>query len=323
LFGFLVIMVLLEAFVFRNVDFYGYSPGFIGQMAELKASFAQAEEEEITVAVFGDSQSMDAIRPEQLAEAMGLEPENIFNFSLSGASAFDLYKTYEAVRDRLPRLEQAVVVVNEHQFNNAEAADDIKFKFTANLRERLAAMDADNYGDLLLGWLSKAYDMRSVWTMMLEKYRNGELREEIPVHAGGLPPVTWSPSSSRTAEYAEETADRWFVHYDLEGVRTEAFEALVRELADRGVRVTIVQLPRSQIFEEIIREKYAAEQERYLQLVSGIAERYGAEWIIMPNGELSLEKHFRDTNHVNPAGARWVSAYLGGLLKNGGSRERK
>ena len=73
-----------------------YSPGSsLGQFAELDRSFKHADAEKITVAIFGDSHSIDALRPEYMAEPAGLTPENIFNFSISGGKAFDIYHTYK------------------------------------------------------------------------------------------------------------------------------------------------------------------------------------------------------------------------------------
>ena len=41
-----------------------------------------------------------------------------------------------------------------------------------------------------------------------------------------------------------------------------------------------------------------------------IARQYGFEAAKVPNDELELDTHFRDTNHVNPQGAEWVSRYV-------------
>src|SRR5690606_24728395 len=147
----------------------------------------------------------------------------IFNFSISGGSAFDIYKTYLSYVDRLPNLEKVFVIVNEHQMNNEDPANYILFKYYAGLKDRLKVMNTDNYGELLFGWALKSYDMRTEWSKMVEKYRKGELREEIPAFEGGLKPITWSPGTDRTPEYAMETAERWFRGYTLEGVRTDAF----------------------------------------------------------------------------------------------------
>ncbi len=309
LLGFIVLIVFLEIAVFRNIDFYGLSPGFIGQIAELKHSFARADADQIEIAVLGDSQSIDALRPEMLAAELGIPRERIFNFSISGGSAFDIAKTYDRYKDRLPRLKKAIVVVNEHQLNDTLNDGDVKFKYFAGLRDRLAVMNADNYGELLLGWALKMYDMRTVWADMVLKYRSGKLRDHIPAHEGGLAPVVWSKPEDRTKAYANEVADRWFQQYRIDGVRTRAFDAMIRELRSRGVAVTILQLPRSSYFEDTVKEKYGKQQDAYFAVVRGIAERYGASFEVMPNDELTLDD-FRDTNHVNPKGAEWVSRYV-------------
>ncbi|GIQ70889.1 hypothetical protein DUZ99_13330 [Xylanibacillus composti] len=311
----LSILILLETLVFRNTDFYGYSPGFIGQLAELKASYAQEEPAQIKVAIFGDSMSLDALRPEIMEDEAGWPRGTVFNFSLSGGSAFDMYKTYKSYESRLPAMEHAIIVVNEHQINNAEAAKDIKFKFYANLNDRLQVINRDNYGELLLGWAWKGYEMREVWKMMLDKYRHDrehpdepkQLRDEIPAYPGGIKPLTWSPRTDKTYEYAEEVAARWFDPYVTEGVRTEALGKLIRELTESGVQVTILQIPRTPFFEQAVSAKYEDKRQEYLAIVQGYADEYGAAFTVMSNEGLDPETDFRDTNHVSPDGAEKVS----------------
>lgn len=326
--AFVLLLVLAELFIFRNVMLYGLSPGFVGQYAELEASFAaqqhMAVEQEaskgnsfnllegshIKVAIWGDSQSMDALRPELLAAYSEYEPEEIFNFSISGGSAFDIAQMVEQYIDSLPELEQSIVVVNEHQFNEARNAEDIKFKFKANLQERLMIMNKHNYGDLLLGWLLKSYDMRSVWTMLIDKWRQDELRDEVPSHPGGLPAVTWSPSDARTQKYAIDTADRWFEDYKLEGPRAAAFEDMLAELQSRDIDTVILQLPRSELFEQAVQTHYPQQKQQHEQLLEAWGRDYGMNYEHIPNDQLKLEDDFRDTNHVNPQGAEWVSRYV-------------
>jgi len=305
--GFIVLIILLEVFLFRNLYFYGLSPGNIGQLGELKASFAHAEHEQIKVAIFGDSQSMDALRPELLAEQSSYEQAQLFNFSISGGSAYDLEQVYQQYASALTELESAIVVVGEHQFNESRTVEDIKFKYFAGLRDRLQVMNRDNYGELLLGYVFKSYGMRTEWTMMIDKYQAGELRSEVPVHAGGLPPVTWSPRQSRTEEYAQETADRWFEHFEMGGLRSAGFASLIQDLREQDIDVTVIQLPRHEWFEQAIRDNYATEQQQYRQFLQQVTDQYGAKLWLMSNEGLALETHFRDTNHVNEEGARLVS----------------
>lgn len=308
--GLVAFVIAAEVLFFRNVMFYGLSPGFIGQLGELEATFAHHGGERVRVAIFGDSQSMDALLPEHLAAESDYEVGEIFNFSLSGGSAYDMEQMWRKYRNRLPALEKVIIVVNEHQFNEARAVEDIKFRFFASLGERLQVIDQENYGDLLLGWALRSYEMRTVWTQMIEKWRAGELREKVPVHEGGLPPVTWSPSTDRSMDYARDTAERWFEDFKMGGVRSRAFERLVSELNASGVEVVILQLPRSSLFEQAIEERYAAERDAYWDYVQGIARQYGFEAAKVPNDELELDTHYRDTNHVNPQGAEWVSRYV-------------
>ncbi|HEX7057844.1 MAG TPA: hypothetical protein VF260_11720, partial [Bacilli bacterium] len=169
-------------------------------------------------------------------------------------------------------------------------------------------------GELLLGWALRSYDLRTVWKMILQKYidhgfdsKKGGLRREIPVHAGGLPPVVWSPPTDKTAEKGKETADRWFQNYDLEGVRTNAFTRMIADLRSRGVEVHLVQLPRTEYFEQAVAGSYAQEQQAFRNKVAAIAVKYGATFDILPRDGLTLDD-FRDTNHVKPSGAEHISA---------------
>ncbi|CAM3460163.1 hypothetical protein [Marinicrinis lubricantis] len=308
--GFIVLLILAEVFIFRNLAFYGKSPGFIGQIAEMDASFQAENAEQIQVGIFGDSLGMDALRPDVMASASGMQEGSIYNFSLSGGSAYDIAQIYKQYEDELPNMKQAIVVINEHQFNNAEAAEDIKFKYFAGISDRLKVMNSDNYGDLLLGWMLKSYDMRTIWTMMWDKYRKGELRDEVPIHNGGLAPVEWSPPKDREPAYAKEVADRWFENYDLEGVRTEAFERMLADMQQRGIEIVLVQLPRSEHFEKESSSIYMKEQNMYLDLMQELADQYGAVLDVLPKDLLTFPDHFRDVNHVNPAGAEIVSNYV-------------
>lgn len=310
-FGFLVLIVCAEIFIFRNVLFYGHSPGFIGQLGELEASFQKTEQQKIKVGIWGDSQSIDALLPSLLGQySQKYDAEQMFNFSISGGSAFDIYKTYLQYKDRLPNLEMAIVVVNEHQFNNEDPANYIMFKYYANLRDRLQVMNKDNYGELLLGWVLKSYDMRSVWQTMFDKYRKGEWEKEVPVHEGGLPPVTWSPSSHRTYDYAVEVAERWFRNYKLEGVRTDAFHKLIQDLSAQGIDTIILQLPRSEYFETAVAERFSEERQAYLDQIASVAETFEVQFEIMSNEGMPIDQFFRDSNHVNANGAAVVSKVI-------------
>ena len=311
LLGFIVLLAALEASLFRNIYFYGIEyRSMTGQFAELDYSFRQADPARIETIILGDSQSKDALRPDLLAAAASRDPASIFNFSLNGGKAFEIYHTYRKYADQMPNVKQAIVVVNEHQINDHNIENDPKFRFYAGLSDRLKVMDAENYGELLLGWVSKAFDMRSVWSKMLQAHLNGTLPkrplEEI-WKPGGLRAETQLEKDGFTPEYAEKRADAWFEQYNIEGLQTESLENLLRELKNRGIRTVVVQIPRSELFEETIRRKYGDLQQAYFDKVRSLAEQYGAEFAVLSNEGLVLEEHFRDTNHVNPKGAEIVS----------------
>lgn len=306
LIGLIVLFGIAENRVFRNLDFYGMQPySFVGQFSELEHSFALMDSDRITAAVFGDSQSIDALRPDLMEKAAGFEAGTIFNFSVSGGKAYDTYHTYLEYADQLPSLREAVIVVNEHQLNSADIDKDVKFRYYAGLGDRLRVMNKDNYGELLLGWVSKAYDMRSIWAPMMDQYWEDKLPDPVQWKPGGIRART--AKAPLTVQNAEDTATRWFENYQLDGLQTDSFEALLRTLHQRGVRVTILQIPRSSLFESAVTKLYPGEQQHYFDTIAQLARKYEDEFFVMSNEALPDDQYFRDTNHLNAKGAAIVS----------------
>lgn len=301
-----VLFGAVEVAVFRNLDFYGIQPySFVGQLSELEHSFELADPEKVQTAVFGDSQSIDALRPDYMSSAIGRDSGSMFNFSISGGKAYDIYHTYLSYRDKLPRLQQAIVVVNEHQISDNGIDKDAKFRYYAGLQDRFRVMDQDNYGELLLGWVSKAFDMRTIWSPMFDAWRKDKLPDRPVWKPGGI--RAKMERDELTAAKAEATAGRWFQDYDTDGVQAASLEALLRDLQARGVKTVVLQLPRSSLFETAVQKLYPSEQRNYVQVVSELAHKYGASFEMMSNAGLPYRDYFRDTNHLNPKGAAIVS----------------
>jgi hypothetical protein len=310
----LILLAIADIYIFRDAYTYdvgtnrGARGGFIGQWAQLDRSFKAADPDRIEYAVFGDSQSIDALRPDIMADELGVASESIFNFSVTGGKPTDIAYTYHQYIDQLPNLRHIILIVNEHQFNNADIGRDSKFKFHAGLRDRLQAMDKDNYGELLTGWFLRSFGMRSEWVKLVERYRTGELPANPAPYPGGIQPLTWSPPSDKTAAFARQVADRWFKDWQLEGVYTDTFDAWVGAIRDRNIQLTIVQLPRTDLFEQVIQTSYSEQQQAYFEHILDTAAINDVEFIIMDNTLLTREA-FRDTNHVNPQGAEQLSRY--------------
>jgi len=312
-----LVIALADAYVFRSPYTYdigdkqGARGGFIGQFAHIDRSFNAADPEQIEYAIFGDSQSIDGLRPDIMAGELGIGPERIFNFSVSAGKPTDAAYLYRRYIGRMPNLKRVIVVVNEHQFNNADAATDSKFRFHAGLIDRLRAMDTENYGELLAGWALRAFGLRTEWQSLVPRYRSGELPANPAPYPGGIEPLTWSPPEHRTAEYAEETADRWFKDWEPEGVYTRAFRRLIADMHLRGLEIAVVQLPRAASFDEAIERKYGSERDALYREIAAVAAAGGAEFAVLTAEGLGLavESHFRDTNHLNPEGASIVSRY--------------
>jgi len=314
LLGVIMLLVCSEVFVFRNADFYGIQGGFLGQFSELEHSWRTAKPEAVDTVILGDSMGMDGMRPELLAEAAGVSADSIFNFSISGGKAYEIYHTYLKYRDEMPNLKRAFIVVNEHQINNAEVYNQPMFRYYAGLGDRFRVMDKNNFGELVTGWVLKSFDLRTEWTKLfvdkvIDPEKKGWLREQIPSNPHGLmAKPDWDGTVS--AAIGEETADRWFKDYNLDGIETDSFESLVRDLRERGIEVTLLRLPRSDYFEIPASTKHAAEQMAYNETIAAIANQYGAKFDIISNAELRTDHDFRDPNHLNEKGARWLAAYV-------------
>jgi len=312
-----VLLGLLDAFLFRNPAFYdlgnknGARGGFIGQFAHIDRAFEMQGGENIEYAIFGDSQGIDALRPDVMAEELGVPAARIFNFSASGGKPTDSLYLYRTYAERMPNLKRVIYVINEHQLNNADAAEDTKFRFHATLKQRLRALDRDHYGELLTGWALRSFGLRTEWTALLERYRAGTWPpEEDAVFPGGIEPTRWSEPRMRTPEYAEEVADRWFRNWQPEGVYTEAFAELLMAWRDRGLDVVVAQIPRTPAFDAAVAGKYGRERDEYLHLVAEAAASAGASFEVITAEEAGLSaEHFRDVNHVNPDGADAFSRF--------------
>lgn len=311
--GFLVLYAVVEAFIFRNLYFYGLEyRSQVGQLAVIDKSFQYSEPSRIHTAIFGDSQSRDALRYDLLAKYSGRDPKSIFNFSFSSGKAFDIYRTYKHYVGKLTNLNEVILVVNEHQLNSYNILNDPKFRYYAGLNDRIRIMNRTNYGELLLGWISKGFDLRSTWSKMFHTYINDSTfhPREVVAEPGGLRAETEVIEGHLTKEFAALTTDLWFENYDLNGLQTNAIEWLLSDLHTRGIKVIILQIPRSKLFEDVIEKNYSVQQKEYFDILASLARKYGAEFKVLSNSGLKLEEHFRDTNHVSPKGAIEVSRMI-------------
>lgn len=312
-----LLLGLLDVWLFRDAAFYdlgnknGARGGFIGQFAHIERAFEAAGGERIEYAIFGDSQSIDALRPDIMAEVLGVPAERIFNFSTSGGKPTDNLYLYRRYAEKMPNLKRVIYVVNEHQFNSADAGDDTKFKFHATLRQRLAAMNRDNYGELLTGWALRSFGLRTEWSALIGRYRAGTWPpEEEAMFPGGIEPLRWADPKTKTEDYAREVADRWFRGWKPDGVYTQAFGELLAKWEERGLDVVVLQIPRMAWFDEAVAEMYGSGQADYMRIVSDAAEATGALFEAVTAEEAGLDgDHFRDVNHMNPEGAEMFSLY--------------
>ncbi|WP_027415552.1 hypothetical protein [Aneurinibacillus terranovensis] len=311
----LLLLVLSEIFIFRNPAIYGAIPASsVGQITDLEKRLARQDRAKIKMVIFGDSQSMDALRPPMLAKRYGLKPDEMFNLSVSGGKPVDMLRLYEKVMDTLPNVKYAILAVNEHQLNNRNYLDDTKFRYNATLLERLETPGFTNKADLAFGWLLYSYGMRGVWTQMLPLYLKGQLPQPPDDHYAyrwGLPPVEKIERNHIGPAYSKVVADRWMANYQVEGPQTTAFEKVLAGLSSRGIKWTILQLPRTPEFERLMKETYGPQQKAFRDLEARLAQQYGEKFVVIP--PVLGDEYFRDANHVNKRGAERVAGYVPGI----------
>ncbi|BAU26540.1 hypothetical protein DFP93_10879 [Aneurinibacillus soli] len=303
-----VFLLLAELFLFRNPALYGTSPAsFLGQIANVQERLARQNPDRIKVLILGDSQSMDALRPPLLAAHYGVAPDEIFNLSVSGGKAVDMLHLYEEAADKLPNLKRVIIAVNEHQVNSVDIKSDAKFRYFATLSERMGAPHVADKADLVFGQLLYAYGLRDVWTQLAKQWWDGKLPQEPRdkyEYRWGLPPVPGREPAHLGPAYARIVADRWMKDYRLDGPQANAFHKLVGKLAKRGVQITIVQLPRTQAFEQVMKATYGQQQAAFRARMQTEATQAGASFTVIPP---TLEDaYFRDANHVNEHGAKEI-----------------
>ena len=308
----LVFLLLVEIFLFRNPALYGVSPAsFLGQIANVQERLARQHPDRIKVLVLGDSQSMDALRPPLLASHYGIQPDEIFNLSVSGGKAVDMLHLYEDAEGKLPNLMRVVIAVNEHQLNSADIKSDAKFRYFATLSERMGTPRVADKADLAFGQLLYAYGLRDVWTQLAQQWWEGKLPQEPRdkyAYRWGLPPVPGREQKHFGTEYARTVADRWMKDYRLDGPQADALHKLVQHLKERGVQVTVVQLPRTQAFEHVMKTTYAGQQAAFRERVQSEAAQIGASFTVIP--PLLDDAYFRDANHVNERGAKEITRVM-------------
>ena len=308
----LVFLLLAEIFLFRNPALYGVSPAsFLGQIANVQERLARQDTDRIKLLVLGDSQSMDALRPPLLAEHYGMQPDEIFNLSVSGGKAVDMLHLYEDASDELPHLTRVVIAVNEHQLNSADIKSDAKFRYFATLPERMGTPRVADKADLAFGQLLYAYGLRDVWTQLAKQWWAGKLPQEPRdkyAYRWGLPPVSGREPKHFGMEYARTVADRWMEGYRLDGPQADAFHQLIEQLKERGVQVTVVQLPRTQAFENVMKTSYVEKQTAFRNRIRTEMEQIGASFTAIP--PVLDDSYFRDANHMNERGAREISRMM-------------
>jgi hypothetical protein len=309
----LLFLVLCETLIFRNLSMYGAAPtSFIGQIDDLQKRFAKADKSKIKMVIFGDSESMDGLRPPLIAKQYGYKPDEVFNLSVSGAKPVDMLRMYEMDISQLPHVQKAIISVNEHHFNNSHYSQSTLFRYNATLGERLSGGTFEEKADLSFGWLLYAYGMRDVWTQMLGLYTEGKLPRppsDRYEYRWGLPPVLTIDRAHIGPAYSRDVGKRWMTDYRIEGAHTQAMEKLVQGLSGRGIQLEFIQLPRSKDLESVLSGKqFGAQQKQFRDKIQQLADQHHALFLIVP--PVLDNSNFRDANHLNTKGANTVVKFL-------------
>jgi len=319
---FLLFLILIELFIFRNLAFYGIIPAsFIGQIQDLYQRFDQQEKDKIEWLILGDSQSMDAIRPPLIARELKCDPDQIFNLSISAGKPLDSLNILEKTIPQLPNLKGVIIAVNEHQFNNSKPVADVKFRYFAGITERIQAPGKEQKAELILGYLSYAYGLRDVWWKIAEKAWEGELPQIKPVeYRWGLDPLTAITPDGKTMQYAIDTAERWLGDYRLEGPQTNAFLQMVNLLERNEINWTLVKIPRMSALENAIKSSYEPQQKEFINLMKQLALDNQKQFITdIPQPP---ENAYRDVNHVNEKGAAYLAPLIADIIKEMNENKR-
>lgn len=308
----LLFLVLSEVLIFRNPSFYGLVPNsFIGQIGNVKNRLHQQDRTKIKLLILGDSQSLHGLLPQMLAEKYGLQPDEIFNLSLNAGKAIDMLHIFEEEAKGLPNLQAVWICVNEHQFNSVNYLSDNKFRFFASFAERWDEPSFSNRMELLFGGLFYSYGLREVWTSMYDMYQKGEIPQEPIDHYAyrwGLPTNFITEPTHFGATYSKDVINRWMENFRFPGAQTRALDLLLQKIKKRNLSFSIIQLPRTQTFESIMKETYPNQQQEYRNYLDQLGKKYKGRWMIIPP---SLnDSYFFDANHLNPDGARKILPLL-------------
>lgn len=308
----LLFLLLTEALIFRNPAFYGLVPNsFIGQIGNVKKRLHQQDLSKIKLLILGDSQSLHGLLPTMLAKKYGLQPDEIFNLSLNAGKAIDLLHIFEEEAKGLPNLQAVWICVNEHQFNSANYLSDNKFRFFATLAERWDEPRFSDRMDLLFGGIFYSYGLREVWTSMYDMYNKGEIPMEPVDHYAykwGLPINFIYDPKHFGVTYSTDVIKRWMENYRFPGAENQALDSLLQKIKQEKLSFSIIQLPRTQTFEIVMKDNYAKEQQGYQNYLRLLSQQYNGRLVTIPSTLPDI--YFFDANHLNLEGAKKILPYL-------------
>lgn len=185
------------------------------------------------VAIFGSSRIRDALPAAPLARALGLEPHEVVNASLTAATPWELLALLRQHPDLLRGSELVFTDTQLWQWNAALESWVPRPLFLrhASLRERLALPGTGPRARALADW---------VWPWISERRRIGQWvegpRAQWPVPAPNY--VERPPSFDPVPQARAHAAD-----YRRSPLMEQAFAQLAVEVAARGARLVVVQPP--------------------------------------------------------------------------------
>lgn len=310
-----IFLTAFELLVARNLYFYGLAPNSsIGQIFSLLKIFEAQDKEKIHWLVVGDSQSRDGIRPDLVSRELGCDPGSIFNLSINGGKPVDYEYLLQKVIPKLPHLQGVVITVNEHYFERGNVQDDPKFRFLGSLRDKMLVPGPERKADLFLSWAWYSYGMHRQWWEIVKMIVPGSRpSKELIAYQGGLPPLNDTPEEHKTKKYAENLSRSWMLDLRLTGPQVRALERTVNYLDFQDISWVLVHLPKTELMEKTIKEKFPRQEEQFWHFLNNLCARHGKDCYQDFTG--ITEDCFRDVNHMNDKGAEKLAPQIAEIIK--------
>lgn len=280
----------------------------------------------VKVLVFGSSHAVADLRPQVLAEAFNMKPGEIFNLGLPAGTSLEGSVLAERYLPLFPSAQVAIVMVDEVFLGRP---NEVRLRYLTRLspKQRWQSLHCISTSEqrvgFLLSWLTPVADfstpLRTAFgenpgVMMRRLVRDYKIpgsqfqRRDDKDYPWGVPtvderpedPVYWGREKYR--EHAEQLLDFTYGYdgaYDL--VR------LIRSLKQQQLTVFSIRAPYPDAFQRALASHTikAAHYENQLALFLEMTQQPLVADLPIPD-----QSYFNDHDHMNPAGAKLMAAWL-------------